>query len=214
MEHQRATGADVRAAGIVLLTAAALTVVAMSQHPAGMHGATMLSSVVHAGMMVLLALMFVGFAVVSVQRGLDRLLVIIALTACGVSTFAHVGAATINGFIVPSLAMRPEPPGHDIFLLCWQANQALARLGVYATGIAYLAWSIDLLRGANLANRVIAVSGIAAAVLPALALGAGLLKMNVHGAFLVYTVHAAWAVAVGVQLVRGKLGSAGRAATA
>lgn len=187
------------------MVAAALTIVAMTLHPSRAHGVGIVNALVHGGMIALLGAMFVGFAVFAMRRGPANLLILAGLIAYAVSLLAHVGAATINGFIVPALAARPTPPAHDIFLLCWQANQALARLGVVATGAAYAAWSLHLLRDPARIHRILAVTGLVAAVAPVLALASGWLAMDVHGALVIYVIHAAWAVAIGVRLARGGL---------
>src|SRR5688572_19000164 len=97
------TEASARHAGIVLAGAAALTVVTMSQHPSGMHGIGAVNTAVHVSMMVWLSLMLVGFASFAARRGPTHLLVLSGFVAYAVSCIAHLGAATINGFIVPAL---------------------------------------------------------------------------------------------------------------
>jgi hypothetical protein len=126
--------------------------------------------------------------------------------AYGFSLVANFGAATINGFVVPALAARgPEAVGHDTFLLAWYANQALARLAVYATGAAYVLWSIDFLRRAGLANRVIGAVGVVAGAVPAATLLSGQAAMELRVAFPVYSAHAVWAILVAIQMVRRKI---------
>lgn len=192
-------------AGLAMLASAFLAVLAMAHHPTGIHGPAGLNAIVHGGMMVFLLVFFVGFAQMSRRRGLENTLVLAALAAYGANAGAHLGAATINGFVVPALAAKPQQPAHDLFLLCWEANQALAGLGVYATGAAYVLWSLDLLRGPGMSNRLVAFAGIAAGAAPIAALASGALRMDVHGALIVYAVHALWAALVAVQLVRRKL---------
>ena len=192
-----------RIAGAALIAGAAASVLAMAHHPVGAHGGG-LAGLVHGAMIILLGLQAFGFAHLVVRRGLDRPAMLAGLTAYYISLVAHVGAATINGFVVPALIARGEGAVlHDIFLFAWESNQALAKLGVYATGLAFLLWSTDFLRRSGLWQRAIGLAGLSAGAIPAGLLAAGAIRMDVSGAFLVYALHAAWAVLVGLALLRG-----------
>ena len=202
MKEQMST-AD-RAAGFALIAAAAGTVLAMAHHPTGAHGGA-IGGIVHGAMIALLALGTFGFAHISRRRGLGRPAVLAGLAAYGVALFGHAGAATINGFIVPALAARGEAVGHDLYLFAWAANQALARLGVFAAGAAFILWGVDLLRS----RPWLGGAGIVAGAAPSAALLAGALEMNVAGAFIVYASHAAWTALLGVYLIRGGVSESG-----
>lgn len=194
-----------RAAGIGMAAAAAGTILAMAHHPSGAH-ADGLGGLVHGAMILFLAVLAWGFLHFARRRGLARPAMLAGLVAYGVSMFAHVGAATINGFVVPALAARGHGAvGHDIFLLAWEANQALARLGVYATGAGFMLWGADLLRGPGGETRLLGALGLIAGAVPAGLLAFGWIGMNLAGAFAVYAAHAAWSALVGVQLIRGRL---------
>jgi hypothetical protein len=196
-----------------MLVAAALTVVAMAHHPSGAHGGP-LGGIVHGAMIVLLCLLAWGFLVFATGRGGSRPLILAGLLAYAISLFAHIGAATINGFVVPALANPEAPPvSHDLFRFAWYSNQALAKLGVFMTGAAYVAWSIDLLRDSGRGPRAAAIAGLAAGLLPAALLAAGVLRMDVAGAMLIYAAHAAWAALIGVMMWRGMPQSSAKSAT-
>jgi hypothetical protein len=191
-----------RIAGAALAAAALVSVVAMGHHATSAHGGGGLNGLVHGVMIVLVALLAYGFAHFARGRGLDRPSVLAGLVAYGISVFAHVGAATINGFVVPALAARGSV-SHDLFLFAWETNQALAGLGVYATGAAFILWSIDLIRREAGLLRLVGLAGLAAGAVPAALLAGGVIRMDVSGAMLVYAVHAAWAALVGMSLMRG-----------
>lgn len=195
--------------GASLAAAAILAVVAMAHHPTAAHGSRS-GDFVHAAMILLLAVMFWAFAFYSLRRGIERPAVLAGLVAYGLSLVAHFGAAVINGFLVPALAARGHGAvGHDTFLLAWETNQALARLGVYATGVAYLAWSWDLLRrplpDARASSAMLAAVGLLAGAGPALALLLGDLGMDLRTARMVYAAHTLWAAMIGVQLARARI---------
>lgn len=194
-----------RFAGACLMAAAALTVLAMGHHPTSVHGGGV-GGYVHGAMIVALTVMFFGFSYFALRSGIDRPVILAGLIAYGVSSVASLGAGTINGFVVPVLAaLGPDAVSRDIFVLCWQANQALAQLGVFATGAAYALWSIYFMQRSDVMNRIVGAAGLAAAILPAAALASGVVEMNVAGAFAIYSVHAAWSALVGVRLIQGKI---------
>ncbi len=192
-----------RRSGAALIVAAVLSVALMSHHPTSVAAHGSLGVFVHGGMLLLLFVLLTGFTVFAAVRGLGRLAVLAGLVAYTISTFANIGAATINGLVVPALAARDgAEPGHDVFLLAWESNQALALLAVVAIGIAFLCWSVDLLGERRGGARLLGAAGVAAGVLPAGALLAGGYGMNVQVAFVVYAVHAAWTAAAGAWLLR------------
>lgn len=194
--------------GAALIAAAAGTVLAMSQHPAGPNSGA-LGPAVHAAMIVFLGLTAFGFAAFAAARGASRPAILAGAVCYAIALFGHAGAATVNGFVVPALAARGEIVGHDIFLLAWEANQALAKLGVIAAGLAVLVWSTDFIGRPSVEARVIGGAGLIAGAAPPLLLLAGVIDMNVAGAILAYAVQAAWGAAVGFHLMRGKAGTAG-----
>jgi hypothetical protein len=191
-----------RVGGALLIAAAAGTILAMAHHPSGAHGGA-IGGIVHGAMIALLALMTWGFALFALSLGGHRPLVLGGMIAYAIALFGHIGAATINGFVVPALAARGGV-GHDFFLLAWEANQALARLGVVAAGIAYLLWSAQLLGRGGLA-RWLGLVGLVAGLVPIVLLTSGAIRLDVAGAFLVYALQGAWAAMVGAALLSGRL---------
>ena len=201
-----------RLVGIVMIGAAAGSVLAMGHHPSGAHSGA-LGPIVHGVMIVVISAMAFGFAYFSIARGLERPLVLAGLVAFGIAMVGHVGAATINGFAVPALAARGHGAvDHDIFLFAWEMNQALARLGVFAESAAFLFWSIDFLGRPSAQAKLIGAAGLVAALLPAALLAGGWIAMNLTGAFIAYGVQAAWVALVGLHLAFGKIEDAPAAA--
>jgi uncharacterized protein (DUF486 family) len=200
-EHRNAD----RIAGGAMIGAAALSLLAMAHHPTGAHDAAM-GGLVHGVMIAVTSATFFGFAHFALRRGIGRPAILAGLIAYGIALFAHIGAATINGFVVPALAQRGAAlAGHDVFLLAWEANQALAHLGIYATSIAFAFWSLDFLRRAGIEAKAIGALGLLAGLVPAALLGAGAIRTDVAGAGLAYAAFGAWAAIVGLHLLRGKL---------
>jgi hypothetical protein len=192
-----------RDGGIALAVAAVASIALMMNHPSGPHGGAMVG-IVHGGMMLALGALLFGFVTFARARG-PSTPVIAGLIAYAISTGAHIGAATINGFAVPALANWPKgAPGHDVFLLAWQLNQGLSGVGTIAIGIAYVSWAIALRRD----HVVLAAAGALAGAVPAALLLSGVIRLDVHGALLAYGLHGLWALALGVTIWRGRLAAA------
>lgn len=200
-----------RIGGAMLAVAALGTILTMAHHPSGGHAAG-LNAFVHGAMMFLLSAMAWGFVQFVIVRGPTRGLVSAGAVAFAISLLGHIGAATINGFAVPALASGP-PVSHDLFRFAWHLNQALAGVGVVAGAAAYVLWSADLLLGGGRVQKTAGAAGaIIGATILVLMLG-GLVRLDVAGAMVVYTLQALWAVIVGVMLALGHLGESGKATT-
>lgn len=185
-----------RAAGLALVGAAAFSMLAMAHHPTSLRAGAMIG-IVHGAMILFVGMMAFGFTHVARRRGLDRPAVLAGLVAYAIAAGADVGAATINGFAAPALAAHGA--SHDAFDTLWVLNQALAALGVVATGVAYALWSLDLWRR----WKAVALLGLLAGAVPALLLIGGWIDMHLHWAVLVYAAQALWAALIGFLLLRG-----------
>ena len=195
-------GADrlTRNGGLALAVGAVVSIAMMTIHPSSPHAGGV-GGIVHGGMMLALGALLLGFVAFALNRG-PSTPVIAGLIAFAVGAGAHILAATINGFAVPALAAWPTgAPGHDVFLLAWQLNQALAALGIVATGIAFIAWAIDLRRD----HRWLAAAGATTGAVPAALLLGGIITLDIHGALLAYGLHGLWALALGIIMLRVKL---------
>ena len=196
-----------RIAGEALLLGALGSVLAMAHHPEHVDP-NGLVGLVHGAMLALMSISAFGFAHFALRRGLGRPEILAGLVAYSIGVVADLGAATTNGFIVPALAAHGAAlSGRDVFLFAWEANQALARIGVFATAAAFVLWSLDFLRRPGAEAKVIGGLGLAAGLGPALALATGAMDMHVAGAFAAYAAFALWGAIVGFHLLRGGLES-------
>lgn len=203
-EHAAGEPTQGRIAAIALIAASAGTVLAMGHHPtlAQSEGT---GGLVHGALILFQALMAFGFILLSRRLGLSQPGVLAGLVAYAIGVPVNVGAASISGFIVPALASRGmEISNPELFLLAWEANQALSWIGVFATGAAFILWSIELVRRGDRENRIVGILGLLAGSLPLALLVSGSLIMTVSGAYAVYAIHVGWTGLVGVQLWRGK----------
>lgn len=193
-----------RLAGGALAFAALAAMLVMAHHPTSAHAAVA-GRAVHGAMIALTGLIAYGFAHAALRRGIGRPDVLAGLIAWGIAIAANIGAATISGFVMTALAAKHV--GHEAIDLAWAGNQALAGLGVAATGAALLLWSPGLLRLGGW-GRALGMLGIAAGAVPAAMLGVGLVWMNLAGALLVYGIHFAWIALFGLWLWSGRFAKA------
>jgi len=192
-----------RNAGGLLVMASVASILMMAHHPSNAHDYAM-GQLVHGAMIAIVAVSALGLTHLARRLGVERLSVLAGLVAYGLAVFSGVGAATINGFVVTNLVAKGETD-HAIFALAWEANQALARMGVVATGAAFILWSIQLVTRGRWAGRALGGLGIVAGAVPALMLGTGMMTMHLHGAILIYGVQAAWMALAGLYLWSGRL---------
>jgi hypothetical protein len=218
---EQETDGAARGTGSTLIAASVASVGFMLRHPtvhatsfadalAELDRGAVGNGVVHGALIGTTALLLAGFAGLCDRLGGRRPTVRIGLVAAALGTFATAAAATINGFVVPALAGRyagkPEQAdlARGLLTLCHLGNQAAARVGAVALLLALLTWSIALVRRAGGA-RALALSGIVFSSLLAVVVAAGVLPLDVHGMLLIILGVAAWSVASGVLLLRGRL---------
>jgi hypothetical protein len=219
-ETETAESASTRHAGIVLIAATFVSIVAMAHHPsvaahdpiaaiAEIGTKATLNRIVHGVLIALMGLELYAFAVFADRIGPRRDAVRIGFVAYAIGIGAMIGAALTSGFVVTSLAAHYADAGADASAfanharLAMTGNQALAQLGTIAISAAILAWSVALLRVRT--HRVLALIGLLASVLPAFALGAGMIRLDVSGMTIVVVAEAVWNIAAGVTLIRGRL---------
>jgi hypothetical protein len=189
-----------RTAGGAMVLAAAAALLAMSHHPTHLHEGE-LNKGVHGVLIALSMMIFYGFLHWSRMRRLDRPAVALALVAYSVGMFGGIGAAVVDGFVVVELAHGGGMAGEG-FVLARALNQALAYLGAIAVGTAYALWGVDLLRpGGGRMEKLAGAAGLVAGLVPLGLLAAGVLRMNMSGALIVYAVQWAWMALVGLLML-------------
>jgi len=193
--------------GSVLAASASLAVFTMFHHPSGHdHGHGVINQIVHGGMIGFLVAWWFGLAWLVARWPFPSALPLAGLAVFSVSTVVHVISATINGFVVPALASHgPDVPGHDVFLLCWEMNQAFARLGVVATGAAFALFGLYLLSRRGWFSRIAGIAGLCSAAIPIAILLCAQWRMDVPTALAIYALHAGWLALIGVGFVTGRL---------
>ncbi|MEO0423832.1 MAG: hypothetical protein AAF184_15950 [Pseudomonadota bacterium] len=207
-----------RSAAITLFALALLTLFAMLHHPTiGAHGIEealseiqrerSLNGLIH-GVMILFVLLYQWcFSVLSAWLGVLRSMVALAQLATHLGVVAFVGAALVSGFAVPEFAARVEPSAEGVrtvLLGLHAANQAMAKLGTVAFGVAILLWGSAMVRMAavDAMTRAVGAIGILSGAAMALGLVAGVWSLDVAGMTLVVVILGAWGCAAGAWLWR------------
>ncbi len=205
---------DNRKSGIALITGSIGVIVTMAIHPVSKASLTpeqvdhlmSLSGIAHSLAIVSILSLFLGAcglarSIAAADRLSFAALVTFALACVGIFI-----AATVSGFIVPSIMHHmtgdvPEaaPQWKIVMYGIFQINQAFARIYSVAASVAILLWSISALRNGGLA-RGTAIYGCIISALIIVGICVGHLRMDVHGMAAVSLGQTIWFILVGSQL--------------
>jgi hypothetical protein len=211
-----------RVAGILLIAATLLSVLAMAHHPTltapditaalqQLKELADLSAWVHGILIGLMLLIYWCLTEYSLRRGVGKPLVRAGLIFYGAGVVAMIGAATVSGWLTARVGgLVPNPGEQDLHLLAilinfsGSMNRILANLGAVAMSAGILAWSIGLLHDRGW-TRAVGGLGLLAGLAPAVLLITGGMRLDVHGMLRVVLIQGAWNVAIGMLLAAGGL---------
>lgn len=195
---------------------ALLSVALMSHHPIA-HGADFaqvlqslvkiapLSAWIHGGMLAALFLILVGLQGLVELLPRERRMPRCAWLLFAMGSISFGAAAIVNGFVVSRLAERyvEQPPSaHErirpVFHLCHEVNQSLAEVGTMACALSVGMFSLVLWQCLPRV-RLLAVVGLAFAVVACLGLLSGHLSLHWHGMTAIVIGQALWLVALAVS---------------
>jgi hypothetical protein len=206
-----------RSHGIALIAGAASALLLMTAHPRMQaHDVATLvpalvegrshNGIVHGGIMVALVVLFAGFLGLAERVDERRVTTRLALCATALGSLAWAAAATINGFVIPTLARGAtgttaaelawlEAP----LRLCSEGGHAVASIGTMAVFAALVAWSAALWH----ANRALAVVGLVLGCAGCIGILSGHVHMQVHALIVIVLAFGGWSAWAGVWLMRG-----------
>jgi len=211
-----------RLAGIGLIVATLLSVLAMAHHPTvtapdittaiqQLKDLADLSGWVHGILIGLMLLVFWCFTEYSLRRGVEKPLVRGGLIFYGAGVVAMIGAATVSGWLTTRAGgLVPNPTEADLRVLAMfinfsgSMNRVLADVGAVAMSAGILAWSVGLMHDKGW-NRGVGILGLVAGLAPALLLITGGMHLDVHGMMHVVVLQGAWNVALGVLLYQQRV---------
>ncbi len=199
MLHTLPSEQQARRQGALLAGASLLSVLAMAHHPTGVSAEGSGGDFIH-GFLVLLVFVttvpLIGFARL---QGLGHPAVTAGLLAWGLALAGHLGAGTVNGFLVPALVQS----GHEdsaILAFSWTLNQTLARLGVYASALCALCWGAHLAWSGGGFQRLVGAVMLLAGGASIAVLYSGHMSMDLTGAQWLYGVQALWLALLGALM--------------
>jgi hypothetical protein len=166
----------------------------MLHHPTDVDA--QLLSPLHAALILLLLGTAYGFAHMVLRLGIARPSVLGGAMLFGFSVETNLMAGLVNGFAVPGLAAGDSA---DQIRTLWEINQALVAFAAVSGGAAILLWGIAFWTATGMLARVIAVSAVLLGAVPAVFVGAGIIRMDVQGALLAYGSHAICGALVGFR---------------
>ena len=206
---------DERLSGTLIVIAAFGAIVLMLHHPSslapGNDGLLLedwANKTVHGGMIAFLLLDMFAFTIVARKLRFSPLCARAGEMAFTIGMAALVIAGLINGFALSDLqAALPDSTVAALQLrTLWILNQVFALFGVALVGSAAALWAKPMLALGRL-GRVVAILGIAMAVLAAgwLLLGSG--GLSLHAAVGAVAIFALWSLAIAALLLTGKVRS-------
>lgn len=206
-----------RIAAIVLITVNVLSVLAMAHHPtASTESPTVfmqtliwirgLNQLVHGGLIATTLITWLCLVEFSAHN-LKQVLVRNGILLYSLGTFAMVGAAMTNGFIITRLAESLLQSSNDLqaaspllFQFTWAVNQTLTGFAVITMCAGIACWSLHLISGGKHAR----ILGIAGLIMTMIQIG---MQWTHHGNYdvhqmLIFVVwHSLWCIAIALLML-------------
>ena len=209
-------------AGIAIVVASLLTLLSIAHHPttskalspADAIAAIVASSgsdrMVHATVIGTMLAMVFGFTVYTLRRGLHRSAVIGALIAFTFGVATTLGAALIDGFLIPEIASRYAAATADqltrgamLLSVCALAIQVATKAGLVGMSLAIVLWSADLIFDKGFL-RIAGVVGVLAGIVPAvLTLSGG--YIDPHALMIVLVIQTIWYLGIATLLLQRRV---------
>ena len=209
-------------AGIAIVVASLLTLLSIAHHPttskalspADAIAAIVASSgsdrMVHATVIGTMLAMVFGFTVYTLRRGLHRSAVIGALIAFTFGVATTLGAALIDGFLIPEIASRYAAATADqltrgamLLSVCALAIQVATKAGLVGMSLGIVLWSTDLLFDKGFL-RIAGIVGVLAGIVPAvLTLSGG--YIDPHALMIVLVIQTIWYLGIATLLLQRRV---------
>jgi hypothetical protein len=212
MLARSSSNASHRNAAITLITVSVLSLFAMAHHPTA-HGDSAgdvlqslntmsgLNQIVHGALIATTLITWLCLVEFSVHK-LKQALIRNGMLLYSLGTFAMVGAAMINGFVISRLAQQLVQSSDQLqtaspilFQLTWAVNQTLVGFAVVAMCAGIACWSIHLLSGSKHV-RILAVAGLVMIVIQLAMQWIHHGNYDVHNMLVFVVWHALWCIAM------------------
>ncbi len=208
---------DNRAGGIALIAGTIGTIITLIIHPSGGHDLFAPDKFAHTAAMMVsahslaiasMSIVFLGALALTRCLALNRI-AIAALVIYGFASAAVMSAATVDGFVGPSVLRHvifDKPPASGqwciLFIYSELLNEAFAQVFVVASAVAIVLWSASILK-TRLLPLGSAIYGLVLGVGSVVAIAAGA-SGNAHAVHLVMLAQIIWFLLVGILLWRLK----------
>jgi hypothetical protein len=165
----------------------------------------------HGSVIAIMGALLFGLCIYSLRRGLQNQTAVGGFIAYALGVGALIGAALIDGFLMPAIASHYVASSVDeirsvVRLLIFGAIaiQILTKFGLIAMSAGVLTWSIGLLRGPAVLFGT-GLIGILSSIAVVLVFVTGGPRITPHVLVVIVVVQAVWYLAVGSLLVREQL---------
>lgn len=204
-------------AGVAIGLAALLTLVTVSHHPTmkpvkaaeafpAIVALAPSDRLVHAIVIATMLGLVFGFAAYALRRGLHRSTVVGGFVAFSFGIAVTIGAALVDGFLVPDLASRfvdaaPQVMNQAAMFLqvCGLVIQIATKAGLLGMSLGILLWSADLVRDSGVL-RVAGIVGVVSGILPLAFVPFGGL-INPHVLVIAIGIQTLWYLTIATLLV-------------
>lgn len=213
------TDRSTTASGLAIGLATLLAIAFVAHHPTavGHDHAEILSDIirkasadrlVHGALIAIMGAFLFGFSGFAVALGLRGPLVRLGLIAYAAGCGSTVGAALIDGFIVPDIAAGfvTAPAGDanvafDVLRISGSAIQYLTKLGLVLVSAGILSWSLALLTAPG-RRRWVGLLGLVAGGIPAWRILFAGTVMTPHSLIAILAAQGVWNLAVAGLLLQ------------
>lgn len=168
----------------------------------------MIAVAVHILAIISLPLAFFGLLGFCRRLDLENPLVTLGLVVYGFGELAVMSAAVLSGLVGPILTRKilesdeaTQKILYAILMNNFQMNQGFTKVYVAAVAVAFILWSILLLKKGRL-MQITAIIGFIVGILSLIGVFSGHLKLDVHGFGLFTFAQSIWMISVAVFMIR------------
>lgn len=168
----------------------------------------LIATAVHILAIISLPIVFFGLLGFCRRLNLENPLVSLGLVVYGFGELAVMSAAVLSGLVGPVLTRKilesdeaTQKILYTILMNNFQLNQGLSKVYVVAVAVAFIMWSILLLKKGRM-MQITAIIGFIVSILSLLGVFSGHLKLDVHGFGLFTFAQSIWLISVAVFMIR------------
>lgn len=170
----------------------------------------LIAAAVHILAIISLPIVFFGLLGFCRRLGLENPLVSLGLIVYGFGGIAVMSAAVLSGLVGPLLTRKilesdeaAQKILRAILMSNFQLNQGFTKVYVVAVAVAFMMWSILLLRNGRM-MQITAIIGFVIGILSLLGIFSGHLKLDVHGFGLFTFAQSIWLILVAAFMIRSE----------